>query len=404
MSKQLVKLQSVYGRGVNFFGQLALGNMYQSAEDFVEIPGLHRVEAKSIHSSYAQSMCLLGSGELLLWGWPLDVRSQMQIIQILNTNPKLAKFVQRYSPFPWISLREGVDFPRKEASITFPLEEVSFGGAFIVARDSEGRGYTWGDNHRGQCGTKDYSPKLIPAMAQDLLDKFIVKCVAGYQHSLFLTHTGEVFASGRVGNFAFGRVPIKLITYKACITQFARVNIEGIVDMAAGQNHSLFLNEYGKVYAVGKNEYGQCGQVSTKTYVEEPAEVFLPEKAVSVACGTKHSLVLGESGMVYGFGNKFYGQLDGMRAAADEDQSSALPIVIPSSAKVLRIFAGFERSAALMENLELWTWGGQDYRYLNGDFYERMSLVNGLLPKQVEEDVVDVALGFMHTLVMTTTH
>lgn len=404
MERSLIKLQTVYGRGVNFFGQLGLNNKYESAEHFIKIPGLDRVEARSIQSSYAQSMCLLENGELLLWGWPLDIRSQMQIIQILNVNPKLAKFVQRYSPFPWISLREGVDFPRKEVSAPFPFEEVCFGGAFIVARDNEGRGYVWGNNHRGQCGTNNYTPSMAPKVAQALLDKYLIKCAAGYQHSLFLSHDGEVFASGRVGNFAFGKAPIELVTYKACITQFCRVKISGIVDLSAGQNHTLFINEYGKLFAVGKNEYGQCGQVSTKKYVEEPTEVFMPEKAVSVACGTKHSLVLGESGTLYGFGNKFYGQIDGTRGGSEEDQSSCLPIQIPSKGKVVKVFAGFDRSAVLMDNQELWTWGGHDYRYLLGDYYENMTLVNGLLPNQVQEDVVEIALGFMHTLVMTTTH
>lgn len=404
MAKSLIKLQTVYGRGVNFFGQLGLNNKYQSVEQFTPIPGLTRVESKAIHTSYAQSMCLLHSGELLVWGWPLDVRSQMQIIQLLNMNPRLAKFVQRYSPIPWISLREGVDFPQKELSAINPFEEVAYGGAFIVARDTEGRGYVWGNNHRGQCGTGDYGPKESPTMVEGLLDKYLVKCAAGYQHSMFLSHDGDVFASGRVGNFAFGKVPIISVTYKACTKTFIQVRVNGIADLAAGQNHSLFLNESGKVYAVGKNEYGQCGQVCTQKFIEEPTEVYLPEKAVKIACGTKHSLVLGQSGTLYGFGCKIHGQINGFRGGNEEDQSSALPIEIPSSGKILKIFAAFDRSGVILDNNEVWVWGGHDYRYLDGEFYESMTMINNLIPSQLEEDIIDLALGYMHTLVMTSTH
>lgn len=404
MSKSLIKLRTVYGRGVNFFGQLGLNNKYQSAEQFTAIPGLIRVESKSIHSSYAQSMCLLESGELLMWGWPLDVRSQMQVIQILNMNPRLAKFVQRYSPLPWISLREGVDYPEKEPSGVSPFEEVVFGGAFVVARDSEGRGYVWGNNHRGQCGSGDFIPASIPKMVVTLLDKYLVKCAAGYQHSMFLSHDGEVFASGRVGNFAYGKVPLTAVTYKACTKQFIQVGIDGIVDLACGQNHSLFINEFGKVYAVGKNEFGQCGQISTQKFVQNPTEVYLPEKAVSIACGTKHSLVLGESGTLYAFGCKIHGQLNGFRGGNEEDQSSALPVELPTTGKVVKIFGAFDRSGVILDNKEVWLWGGHDYRYLDGEFYEKMTMLNNLIPGQLEEDIVDLALGYMHTLVMTSTH
>lgn len=402
MSKALIKLQTVYARGVNFFGQLGLNNGYKSSEIFTPIPGLEKVEAKNIYTSYAQSLCLLSNGDLLICGWPLDVRSQMQIILLLNTNPRMAKFIQRYSPMPWISLREGKDFPQKEPPGLSPFEEISIGGAFIVARDNEGRGYVWGNNHRGQCGTGDYGYRSKPTIAEYLLDKYIVKVTAGYQHSLFLTSEGEVFGTGRAGNYAFGSISLQATTYKACSKKLQQVEVKNIIDISAGQNHTLFLNEDGLVLAVGKNEYGQCGQVSTKKYIVNPIDVYLPEKATMIACGTKHSLILGESGKLYAFGCKFNGQIDGFRGGIDEEQSSPLVVEIPSDSKILKIYAGFDRSAVLMENGEVWTWGGIDYRYLDGEFFEKMTLLNNLLPKQAKEDVVDVSLGYMHTLVMTS--
>ena len=402
MSSSLIKLQTVYCRGVNFFGQLGLNNGYKSAEFFTAVPGLERVDSRSVHASYAQSLCLLNNGELLIWGWPLDVRSQMQLIMNLNVNPRMLKFIQRYSPLPWISMREGKDFPQKEAPVDSGYEEISIGGAFVVARDAEGRAYVWGNNHRGQCGTDDYAYRAKPTIATDLLDRFIVKVAAGYQHSLFVSHDGYVFGTGRIGNYAFGRVPLELVTYKACIKRICQVRVEGIVDVAAGQNHTLFLNENGKVFAVGKNEYGQCSEVSLKKYVEKPQEVFIPEKSKMIACGTKHSLVLGESGVVYGFGAKMHGQIDGHRDGYEIEQGAALPIEIPSQSRVKRIYAAFDRSAAIMENGEVWVWGGLDYRYLEGEFYEEMTLVNPLLPKKKDADIEDVGLGYMHTLLMTS--
>jgi alpha-tubulin suppressor-like RCC1 family protein len=401
MNTSLIKLQTVYSRGVNFFGQLGLNNKYQGSEHFLPIPGLEKVECRNVYASYAQSLCLLASGELLIWGWPLDVRSQMQVLLMLRNNPSLPKFIQRYSPFRWISLREGKDFPQKESPGISPYEDISIGGAFILASDTEGRGYIWGDNHRGQCGTKNYAYQTKPCLVESLLDKYIVKVSAGYQHSLFLTMDGEVYGTGRVGNFAFGSVATKLVTYKACITSVTKVEISNISDISAGQNHTLYLNEEGKVYSTGKNEYGQCGQISTKKFVINPAYIYVPEKAVGIACGTKHSLILGLSGTVYGVGCKSNGQIDGFRNALHEDQSSALAIEIPGTGKVVKVFAAFDRSAAIKDNGEVWVWGGTDSRYLDGEYYESMTLINPTLPQN--EEIVDIGLGYLHTLVMTNT-
>lgn len=402
MEKALVKLQTVYGRGVNFFGQIGLNNGYKAAENFTPIPGLEKIQCKSIHASYAQSLCVLDNGEILTWGWPLDVRSQMQILIILQNNPRLAKFVQRYSPFPKISLREGKDFPQKDAALLSECEEISIGGAFVLARDSEGRGYAWGNNHRGQCATDDFAFRAKPTMINSLLDKYIIKVAAGYQHSLFLTHDGEVWATGRVGNFSFGKPPLKEVTHMACVKRMVKMKLHGIIEIAAGQNHSVFIDEVGRLLACGKNDYGQCGQVSSSRYIEEPTEVYMPEKCIKVCCGTKHTLALGESGTLYGFGAKMYGQLDGFRDGVDHEQAAALPIKLLSSSKVVKIFAGFEKSGVILKNGETWIWGGMDLRYLEGEFFDEMTLVNPLIPKSKDTDIVDIGLGYMHTLITTS--
>ena len=66
MNKSLIKLSTVYARGVNFFGQLGLNNGYKGTEIFTKVPGLEKIEARSIYASYAQSVCLLSNGELMI--------------------------------------------------------------------------------------------------------------------------------------------------------------------------------------------------------------------------------------------------------------------------------------------------------------------------------------------------
>ena len=401
MDKSIIKLYNICSRGVNFFGQLGLSNNYQSTQKFTEITSLQKCEAKSIHASWTQSLCLLDDNRLLIWGWPLDVRSQMQVLWMLKDYTKLAKFIQRYSPFPWISLREGTDFPQEETEPPGHLRKVSIGGAFVVACDTEGRAYAWGDNHRGQCGSGDSRYRLEPNLVHSLLDELIVDVKAGYQHSLFLGSNGSVHGCGRCTHYAYSSPPISNISSHGFSTTTIKVPVDGVTKIAGGNNFSVFLREDGNVFAVGKNEYGQCGQVSTTEVVEFPEMIYFPEKVVDVVSGTKHTLALGQSGQLYGFGYRMHGQIDGYRGGIYQEQCSPTPIKIPSQHKVKKVFAGFDRSAVILENGEVWVWGGDDFRYLDGEYYEKMTLINNDLPNPLDQ-VEEVALGFMHTLVMTS--
>jgi len=79
--------------------------------------------------------------------------------------------------------------------------------------------------------------------------------------------------------------------------------------VAAGKFHSLFLTETGKVFASGYNKYGQLG-VSNSMYMhaEEPIEVFTDGlKIEKISVGWHHNLLLADDGKLYGFGARMNG-------------------------------------------------------------------------------------------------
>jgi hypothetical protein len=45
-----------------------------------------------------------------------------------------------------------------------------------------------------------------------------------------------------------------------------------------------------------------------------------------------------------------------------------------------------------------YTWGGEDLSKLGGEYYEKPTLINGLLPER-NLKINDIGLGYMHTLV-----
>lgn len=93
-----------------------------------------------------------------------------------------------------------------------------------------------------------------------------------------------------------------------------------VVAVAAGFEHSLFLTERGRVYACGGNDYGQCGggddaggasSGRRRCDVIEPQRVArIPDgaRAVRIAAGVRHSLALLDDGRVIGWGCAKYGK------------------------------------------------------------------------------------------------
>jgi alpha-tubulin suppressor-like RCC1 family protein len=404
--KALARIGSVWVRGIGFLGQLGLNSKYANATEFTRIPSLQRLIIRDVAASWAQSAVLLEDGRLLVWGWPLDARSQMQVTWIYKDYPALAKFIQSYSPVPRISMREGSELPEEQGGFLGHVKSFDFGGAFMSANDGEpyteqGRAYAWGMNHRGQCGQGHLQYVREPTPLIDLIDAKIVQVANGYQHSMFLTAEGKVWGTGRVEYANFGFVPVERMSPFVSIDRVTQINVSDITQIAAGQNHSLFLTRQGDVLACGKNDYGQCGQTSFTKVVENPTKVYLPEPVVKVSCGHKHSLVLGASGAVYAFGSKVYGQLDSIKGRGELEQCSPMKVSLPSTSRVLSISANFERSSAITDLGECWVWGGEDMSRLGGEHYQGFTLLNEAFPDDSGTGIMHVGLGYMHTVVVT---
>lgn len=91
--------------------------------------------------------------------------------------------------------------------------------------------------------------------------------------------------------------------------------------------HAFFLNQFGDIYALGRNEFGQCGlptseygtSISTSTRLDRKKH-FTPElplnsdgDIVHVACGRQHTLLCTKEGSVYAAGKNALGQCGNAR-------------------------------------------------------------------------------------------
>jgi alpha-tubulin suppressor-like RCC1 family protein len=200
--------------------------------------------------------------------------------------------------------------------------EIACGRHFGLARMEGGLAVcSWGAGHFGQLGLgRDSAPCINnPSVIESLLPHVVgspIKHVcAGYWHAMALTEAGEIFSWGCNRNSQCGMKPAKdppTITVPQPVRFEHQSNAPKIVKLAAGRSHSLALDEGGSVYCWGSCNYGQCGPVGRRrggTAPPKQVEALSQVQIVDIAAGDSHTLALTGGGRVFGWGGGFEGQL-----------------------------------------------------------------------------------------------
>ncbi len=106
-------------------------------------------------------------------------------------------------------------------------------------------------------------------------------------------------------------------------------HLKNITTIAAGSNHVLALNMSGEVFAWGGGQQSQLGRRRYSHRFENPgpsmitnltpSPIFLPgKKIIYISCGSYHSFAIDDLGRVYAWGLNNFGQT-GVSAGAGED-------------------------------------------------------------------------------------
>jgi alpha-tubulin suppressor-like RCC1 family protein len=135
----------------------------------------------------------------------------------------------------------------------------------------------------------------------------------------------------------------------------ARVIINSpIRSIAAGDTHSLALDNSGNLYAWGSNNCGQLGPLqSTKKIDWSPSPVHVPLgfKLQQVDAGMHYTVALTDQGEVYAWGWNSFGQLGNSAA-----KLTSRPTRIFGMTRVEQISAGAFHALAINSN-GLYAWG-----------------------------------------------
>jgi alpha-tubulin suppressor-like RCC1 family protein len=192
------------------------------------------------------------------------------------------------------------------------IVEAAAGFQTSLLLSSEGNVYGMGTNRVAGIGNFDGNSLVAtPIDATNLAGKRVTQIATTDLHGLLLTEDGTVFA---VGQNSSGKTGLRTsVGYAGVATAIDTTNLDNrrIVQIAAGREHSLILAEDGTVFAFGSNQYKQTGLNTTaaETRIATPIDTTNLDgrRIVDVAAGDWHSLLLAEDGTVFSFGRNIAG-------------------------------------------------------------------------------------------------
>lgn len=150
----------------------------------------------------------------------------------------------------------------------------------------------------------------------------------------------------------FGQTGRGNAEYQAIDPVRTEVRMGSAAEIASGLNHSLALNQDGKVWGWGSNRFGQIGRPLSDKFKSTPAEITGLPKIRAIAAGQDHSMALDETGQVWTWGLNMSGQLgDG----TNTDRHT--PERVSGLENVRSIAAGYRMGLAIKSDGSLWAWG-----------------------------------------------
>jgi alpha-tubulin suppressor-like RCC1 family protein len=270
----------VYAAGWNRQGQLGLGDT-NNRTVFTEVSSLSDKNIVAIAAGYNHSLALSDNGKIYAAGY--NQRGQFGL-----------SYTDNRSVFAEVSSLSG------KYIINIAENELH-----SLALSNEGKVYALGGNYNGQLGLGDTDNRGVFTEVPSLNN--ITAIAVGNFHSLALSDDGKVYA---VGKNKFGQLGLGDTNDLSFFTEVPFLSDKNIVAIAAGYEHSLALSDDGRVYAAGWNQQGQLGLGDNDDRNVFTEVLSLSDKnVIAINAGFDHSLVLSIDDRVYAAGRNSYGQL-----------------------------------------------------------------------------------------------
>ncbi len=332
-----------FGWGLNSHGQLGdgttMGRLSPVASDLSGMISDKTITA--ISAGYLHSLALCSDGSVAAWGF--------------NAQGQLGNGTTTVASIP-----VAVDFTDAAGEVI----AISAGPFHNLALRTDGRIAAWGYNNHGQLGTGDkvtyLRPVLVPAVGA-LAGKQVVAVAAGTYHSFALCADGKVAAWGYNDEGELGDGTTTSTSVPVAVDTSGILAGKSVAKIAAGQYHLLALCTDGTLVSWGYNARGQLG-TGTATDAPSPVAVDVSgllsgRTVVDLAAGDSHSVVRCADGTVIAWGNNLRFQLGNGGVLA-----SSVPVAIdlsalPAGSTTASVSAGRNHNLTRLRDGKIVAWG-----------------------------------------------
>lgn len=344
-----------FGRADN--GKLCHGHVIDSRPLPTFVEALQSIELADFDSLSAHCLAVTKQGKLIAWGRRNDDGKkrddrERDTVDISSSSWDLAGTTNENGGT--------VEWPRLVVALSgVKTRSVVCGLGHVLVLLADGQVYAWGNGANGRLGLGDSESRKKPTLVSNLDGR--VKYVAcGASHSLAITDAGTAYAWGKNSEGQCGQGTRDDIRSPK---QF--LGIAGAVRMVVGGwEHTLALLDEGNVFSFGSGyRDARRGAVPPVLGFGTSERHLLPRKiedledVVHIACGWDHSLAVSSTGALYTWGSGAHGKLG---HGDEENRNRPTLVTALSSFRVVLAGGGSEHSAAITSSGELFTWGQSD--------------------------------------------
>jgi alpha-tubulin suppressor-like RCC1 family protein len=248
--------------GQGMYGKAGFGD-WADIEEPYPIESIDRKRFSQVAAGGNHSLALNEDGEVFSWG----AGNCGQLGHLDIADQKVPKLVEALEDTPVRMIAAGNDF------------------SAVVTKDGEL--YTFGINNAGQLGHDDYEDKWGPTLVP--LKRPVKAVACGYYHMMCQTEGGELYSWGSGTSGKLGTGDCKSYAAPQLIQALRG---DEVVSFSCGWSHSAAVNSRGVLYTWGYGKKGRLGGGNQSSSYAPLAVDSLKVKALQVACGAAHTLVL----------------------------------------------------------------------------------------------------------------
>ena len=171
--------------------------------------------------------------------------------------------------------------------------QVAAGCLHTVCLTTDGLVYVCGYGVGGRLGIGDTEITVVPTLVRGELEgRKVLQVAAGANYTMCMTEDGSVFVFGRnvEGQLGVGDTEDRLVP------TILRGELENkpVLQVAAGYEHTVFVTGNGLVFACGDNDEGQMGVGDTENRLVQALVTgqLQGKTAVYVSAGDSHTLCI----------------------------------------------------------------------------------------------------------------